>query len=94
MISIDSRPQNPSNGRHVGPMFKQNYTAQDLSLLYKEYIHGCLGYVGCRRDCRIGTLSTKMSVFIRKRESFKIRLIVCIFYARFGDPTTSLEFLR
>ena len=57
-------------------------------------IHGCLGYVGCRRDCRIGTLSIKTSVFVQKRESLKIRLIVCICSARFGDRTTSLEFLR
>ena len=47
-----------------------------------------------RRDCRIGTLSIKTSVFVRKRESLKIRLIVCICSARFGDPTTSLEFVH
>ena len=29
---------------------------------------GCLGCVGCRCDCRIGTLSIKTSVFVRKRE--------------------------
>ena len=57
-------------------------------------IHGCLGYVGCRRDCRIGALSIKTSFFVQKREYLNIRLIVCIWSARFGDPTTSLEFLH
>ena len=47
-----------------------------------------------RHNCRIGTLSIKTSVFVRKRESLIIRLIVCICSARFGDPTTSLEFVR
>ena len=56
--------------------------------------HGCLGYLGRRRDCRIGTLSIKTSVFVQKREFLKIRLIVCICSARFGDRTTSLEFIR
>ena len=56
--------------------------------------HGCLGYVGCRCECRIVTLSIKTSDFVRKRESLKIRLIVCIFFARFGDPTTLIEFVR
>ena len=56
--------------------------------------HGCLDYVWCRHNCRIGTLSIKTSLFVRKRESLKILLIVCICSARFGDRTTSLEFLR
>ena len=56
--------------------------------------HGCLVYVRRRRDCRIGTLSIKTSVFVRKRESLRIWLIVCICSACFGDPTTLLEFLR
>ena len=47
-----------------------------------------------RRDFRIGTLSIKMFVFVQKREFLKILLIVCICSARFGDPTTSLEFVR
>ena len=47
-----------------------------------------------RRDCRIGTLIIKTSALVRKRESLKIRLIVCICSARFGDRTTSLEFLH
>ena len=55
---------------------------------------GCLGYVECMHDCRIGTLSIKTSVFVQKREYLKIRLIVCICHARFGDRTTSLEFPR
>ena len=57
-------------------------------------LHGCLGYIGCRSDCRMGALSIKTSVFFRKREYLKIRLIVCICSARFGNPTTSLYFLR
>ena len=56
-------------------------------------IHGCLDYVARWRDCRIRTLSIKISVFVWKRESLKIQLIVCICSARFGDPNTSLEFL-
>ena len=56
--------------------------------------HGCLDYLGCRSDCRIGTLSMKTSVFVQKREYLKIRLIVCICFVCFVDPTTSLEFLR
>ena len=47
-----------------------------------------------RWDLRTGTLSIKTVVFVRKRESLKICLIVCICSARFGDPTTSLEFVR
>ena len=48
----------------------------------------CLGCVGCRRDCRIVTLTIKTSIFVRKSKSFKIRLIVCNCSALFGDPNT------
>ena len=59
----------------------------------KKYSHGCLDHVARRRDCRIGALIIKASVFVRKRENLKIQLIVCICSALFGDPTTLLEFL-
>ena len=71
-------------------MFTLTHLSLWQELCKKQDTHGCLGYVGCMRDCRIGTLSIKTSIFVRKRESLKIRLIVCIFSERFGDRTTSL----
>ena len=47
-----------------------------------------------KRDCSIGTLIIKASVFVQKREFLKIKLIVCICSARVGDPNTSLECVR
>ena len=55
---------------------------------------GCLYYVARRRDCSIGKLIINTSVFVRKREYLKIRLIVCLCFSRFGDPAPLIEFAR
>ena len=47
-----------------------------------------------KRNCRIGKLRIKTSVFVQKREYLKIWLIVCICSAHFGHRTTSIKFLR
>ena len=53
-------------------IYKKHDTFRYVTFLYKKIdTHGCLGYVGCRRDSRIDKLRIKTSVFVQKKGIFE-----------------------